>query len=244
MKKYKNIRTGFFNRKGGKSSGIYKSLNCGPGSLDNKKNVNENLKIVSRKIGCKKDSLILLNQIHSNKVFFIKKKRKEKLVGDGVITARKKFALGILSADCAPVLFYDPKNQLIGAAHVGWKGAYKKIVKKMTKYFVRKGSYAKDLNVVIGPSISRSSYEVKSDFKKKFIKKSKKNRIYFLNKKNKILFDLKEFIKEELVNLGIKNIEVINKDTYNQNNNFFSARRSLKKKYIDYGRNISIIMIK
>ena len=77
MKKYKNIRTGFFNRKGGKSSGIYKSLNCGPGSLDNKKNVNENLKIVSRKIGCKKDSLILLNQIHSNKVFFIKKKEKK-----------------------------------------------------------------------------------------------------------------------------------------------------------------------
>ncbi len=72
LKKFKDISHCFFNRNNGKSSGIYKSLNCGPGSLDNKKNVNENLKIVSRKIGCKKDSLILLNQIHSNKVFFIK----------------------------------------------------------------------------------------------------------------------------------------------------------------------------
>ena len=243
MKKYKNIKTGFFNRKGGKSSGIYKSLNCGPGSLDNKKNVNENLKIVSRKIGCKKDSLILLNQIHSNKVFFIKKKRKEKLVGDGVITARKKFALGILSADCAPVLFYDPKNQLIGAAHVGWKGAYKKIVKKMTKYFVKKGSYAKDLNVVIGPSISKSSYEVRSDFKKKFIKKSKKNNKFFKIKYKKLYFNLPNYVKSCLIKNKIKKIESINIDTFDFNNNFFSARRALSLNHDDYGRNISIIML-
>tara|TARA_Y100001970_G_scaffold186734_1_gene227107 strand:+ start:5081 stop:5773 length:693 start_codon:yes stop_codon:yes gene_type:complete len=229
---------------GGKSSGIYKSLNCGLGSLDNKKNVSENLNIVSRRIGCKQNSLILLNQIHSNKVFFINKKRKKKIVGDGVVTAKKGLGLAILSADCAPVMFYDPKNELIGAAHIGWKGAYKRIVKKMTKYFVKNGSYIKNLKVVIGPSISKSNYEVKMDFKKKFLKRSRKNKIYFLNKKDKIFFSLKDFIKGELINLGIKNIEIINKDTYNPHNNFFSARRSLKKNYMDYGRNISVIMIK
>ena len=141
-------------------------------------------------------------------------------------------------------MFYDPKNELIGAAHIGWKGAYKRIVKKMTKYFVKNGSYIKNLKVVIGPSISKSNYEVKMDFKKKFLKRSRKNKIYFLNKKDKIFFSLKDFIKGELINLGIKNIEIINKDTYNPHNNFFSARRSLKKNYMDYGRNISVIMIK
>jgi len=224
--------------------GIYKSLNCGPGSGDSSKTVNENLKIISRKIGCKKNRLILLNQIHSNKIFFINKGKKKKLVGDGIITSQKGFALGILTADCAPVMFYDPKNGLVGAAHAGWKGAYKRIVKKMTKFFIKKGSSIKNLNVVIGPCISQSNYEVKMDFKNKFLKQNKKNKNHFLNKKDKIYFSLKDYIKAELVNLGINNIEIINKDTYSPKNNFFSARRSLKKNCLDYGRNISVIMIK
>jgi len=244
LDKYKNIRIGFFNRAEGKSLGIYKSLNCGPGSRDSIKNVNKNLKIVSKKIGCRKNRLILLNQIHSNKIFFINKYNKKKLIGDGIITSQKGFALGILTADCAPIMFYDPKNSLIGALHAGWKGAYKKIVKKMTKFFIRKGSDVKNLNVIIGPCISQSNYEVKMDFKNKFLKQSKKNINYFLNKKDKIYFSLKDYIKAELVNLGIKNIEIINKDTYNPKNNFFSARRSIKKNCTDYGRNISVIMIK
>jgi len=226
------------------SSGIYKSLNCGPGSRDSAKNVNKNLKIVTKKIGCQKKRLILLNQIHSNKIFFINKYKKKKLYGDGIITSQKGIALGILTADCAPIIFYDPNNSLIGALHAGWRGAYKKIVKKMTKLFIKKGSNVKNLNVIIGPCISQSNYEVKMDFKNKFLNQSRKNKSHFLNKKNKIYFSLKDYIKAELVNLGIKNIEIINKDTYNPKNNFFSARRSIKKKFADYGRNISVIMIK
>ena len=114
----------------------------------------------------------------------------------------------------------------------------------MTKLFIKKGSNVKNLNVIIGPCISQSNYEVKMDFKNKFLNQSKKNKSHFLNKKNKIYFSLKDYIKAELVNLGIKNIEIINKDTYNPKNNFFSARRSIKKKFADYGRNISVIMIK
>ena len=109
--KYKNISHGFFNKLGGYSTGIYKSLNCGPGSKDNKRNINKNLKKICIKIKCSKKNLILLNQIHSNKVISIKKVPKRKLLGDALITSKKKFALGILTADCAPVFIYDPKKK-------------------------------------------------------------------------------------------------------------------------------------
>ena len=113
--KYKNISHGFFNKLGGYSTGIYKSLNCGPGSKDNKRNINKNLRKICIKIKCSKKNLILLNQIHSNKVISINKVPKRKLLGDALITSKKKFALGILTADCAPVFIYDSKKKIISA---------------------------------------------------------------------------------------------------------------------------------
>ena len=101
----------FFNRENGVSKGIYKSLNCGPGSKDNKKNILKNLSIVANKIGFKKKNLVLLKQIHSNKLFKINKLPKKKLKGDGLITNVRKIALGILTADCAPVFIYDKKKK-------------------------------------------------------------------------------------------------------------------------------------
>jgi len=243
LKKFNNIKHGFFNNKGGVSSGIYKSLNCGIGSDDNKKDVLKNLKIVSEKIDIKK-KLILLNQLHSNKIYFVNKIPKKKLSGDGLISNARNIAIGILTADCAPIFFFDPKKNIIGAAHAGWKGAYKKIGKKMINYFIRKGSKLNNIFAVIGPCISQKNYEIKNDFKKKFLKQNPKNEKHFKIIKNKIYFDLKGYIFRQLKNAGINNIEIIKKDTFNPKNNFFSARRSLKKKINDYGRNISIIMIK
>ena len=243
LKKFNNIKHGFFDSKGGVSSGIYKSLNCGIGSNDKIKNVTKNLKIVSNKIGVKK-KIILLNQIHSNRIFFIKKLSKKKLIGDGLITNTKCLAIGILTADCAPILLFDPKKNIIGAMHAGWKGAYKMIGRKMIAYFKKKGSKLSDIFAVIGPCITQENYEVKNDFKVKFLKQSSKNKKHFKIIKNKIYFDLKGYIFKQLKNAGIRNIEIIKKDTFNPKNNFFSARRSLKKKINDYGRNISIIMIK
>ncbi len=127
----KNIVHAFFNSQGGVSTGIYKGLNCGPGSKDKKINIKENLNIVKKKIKCKQKNLILLNQIHSNKTFKILKITNNKMYGDGFITKKNDIALGILTADCAPILFYDPEKQIIGAAHAGWKGAYKNISKKI-----------------------------------------------------------------------------------------------------------------
>ena len=160
------------------------------------------------------------------------------------ITNKRGIALGILTADCAPLLFYDPKNNMIAAAHAGWKGAYKKISKKIIKNFISKGSSIQNINVVIGPCITQNNYEIKNDFKKKFIKQSQKNRIYFKSIKNKFFFSLQDYITDQLIGLGIKKLEIIKKDTYNLKNNFFSSRRSFKKKIYDYGRNISLIMIK
>ena len=151
LKKFRDIKHGFFNRKGGVSKGIYKSLNCGIGSNDNKKNVLKNLKIVSKKLGFKIENLILLKQIHSNKIYYIKKAIYSKLSGDGILTNKSNIALGILTADCAPVFFYDPKKKIIAAAHVGWKGAYKKIVKKIINFYLNNGSNMNDLQIVIGP---------------------------------------------------------------------------------------------
>ena len=110
--------------------------------------------------------------------------------------------------------------------------------------FKKRGSKLNDIYAVVGPCISQDNYEIKDDFKIRFIKQDPKNKKYFKSAKNKIYFDLKGYIFRQLKNAGINNIEIIKKDTFNPKNNFFSARRSLKKKINDYGRNISIIMIK
>jgi len=149
----------------------------------------------------------------------------------------------VLTADCAPLIIYDPKKIVVSVVHAGWKGAYKGIVQKVVNYLVKKGSKKKDLVSVIGPSISVSSYEVKNDFYKKFLKQSKKNKVFFKLIRKRMFFDLKKYITNQLLRLGIKKIEVINKDTFKLKNTYFSARRSLIKKENDYGRNISIIMI-
>ena len=244
LSKYKNISHGFFNNKGGYSNGIYKSLNCGVGSKDNKSNINKNLKKVCNKIGCDKKKLILLNQVHSNKVVSVNKIPKKRLLGDALINSKKKIAIGILTADCAPVFILDPKKNIVSAIHVGWKGAFKKIIYNTILNFKKRGSNIKELVAVIGPCISKNNYEIKRDFLKKFINQDKKNRRFFIFKKTKIYFSLNEYIKNQLEKIGLKNIEIINLDTYLKKNNFFSSRRSLKNKYDDYGRNISIIMIK
>ena len=244
ISKYQNISHGFFNKLGGYSEGVYKSLNCGPGSKDKKKNINKNLQKVCKKINCSLNKLILLNQIHSNKVILINKILKKKPTGDALITSKNKFALGILTADCAPIFIFDPKTEMIAAIHTGWKGAYKKIVSKTVNKLKKKGSNVQDLIAVIGPCISANKYEVKKDFLKKFMKLNNKNIIFFNFNKKKIFFNLNKYIKNQLKEIGVKNIEIINKDTYLRKNNFFSYRRSLKNKYYDYGRNISVIMIK
>ena len=244
LNKFDEIEHGFFNSKGGFSKGIYESLNCGIGSKDLKKNVVRNLEKVARQINTTKQNIILLNQVHGNKVINVRDIFKIRRIGDGLITNRKKLALGILTADCAPILIFDPKKKIIAALHAGWKGAFKDIIGKTINKLNQKGSKSKDLIAVVGPCISIKNYEVKKDFLNKFLQKSKKNIKFFKLYNKKIFFSLNSYIKSQLINMKVKKIEIIHKNTFPKKNNFFSSRRSIKNKFNDYGRNISIIMIK
>ncbi len=245
LNKLNGISHGFFNRYGGKSKGIYKSLNCGPGSNDKKINIYKNLKIVKSKINNNCKNIVLLNQIHSNKFIFINKnyKKKRKFKADAIITNQKKLPIGILTADCVPILICDKKKNIIAAIHAGWKGTYKNILTRVVKFMLKKDCHIKDIHVAIGPCISQKNYNVKEDFFKKFIKKDKKNCKFFKKRKKLLYFDLPGYIKSQLKIMKISNIDHINIDTFEYKNNYFSARRSIRLKHDDYGRNISIIMI-
>ncbi len=244
LNKHHIINHAFFNKNNGFSKGIYKSLNCGKGSQDNKEIIKKNLRYVANKISKRKNNIVLLHQIHSSKFLFIKKFPKKKIIGDALITNVKNLPIGILTADCAPVLILDAKEKMIAAVHAGWKGAYKNIVIKVIKKLVKLGSKKKNIIVAIGPCIGLNNYEVKKEFKDKFLRKNKKNSIFFAIKKKRIFFNLTKFIHSQLISFGILKIDVINKNTFNEKNNFFSARRSIKKNEPDYGRNISVIMLK
>jgi len=246
LKKYENIKHCFFSRNNGVSEGIYESLNCGTGSNDNKENVFKNLEIVCDKINCKKNSLITLNQKHTNQVIHFKNEAsiENKLTGDAIVSEVKNIGIGILTADCASILFYDPKKKIIGSAHSGWKGALNGIIKNTVEKFNELNSKNNDLIAVVGPCIGKESYEVKKDLLDRFIAKDIKNEIFFKSIDNeKFLFDLRGFINKEILKLDIKNIENIEIDTFSQKKNFYSYRRSQLKKEKDYGRCISVILM-
>ncbi len=246
LSNFSEISHGFFNKNGGVSKGIYKSLNCGIGSKDKKINVIRNLKIVKTKISKRSKEIFLVKQIHSCKFIFISKNAKVKnrsVYADAIITEKKDFPIAVLTADCVPLLLFDKKRKMIAAIHAGWSGAFKGIINKVIKFMLKKGCNKNDITVAIGPSIAQKSYNVKIDFKNKFIKKHKKNKIFFKNSNKLIYFDLPNYVKSQLKFNKISKIDMINIDTYSKKNNFFSARRSLKLKHDDYGRNISIIMI-
>ena len=245
LTKIKNLKHGFFNSIGGKSKNIYKSLNCGPGSKDLSSRVKKNLQIVKKKINKSAKDIFLLHQVHSNKFIYIDDKYKLKIKpkADAIITNQKNLPIAVLTADCAPILICDNKKNMIAAIHTGWKGAYKGIIKNVIKFMIKKGCKLENITAVVGPCIAVENYEIKQDFIKKILKKDIKNKIFFKKIRNKNYFNLNKYIYSQLKNLKVKNIDVINKDTFNAKNNFFSARRSISRNENDYGRNISIIMI-
>ena len=245
FKKFKKIHHCFFSRKNGFSRGIYQSLNCGKGSNDRIEKILKNLKFISNFIGVKKAKLILMNQTHSNKVIIIndKNKNNKKFNSDALITKVKGIALGVLTADCVPILLYDKKNEIIGCIHAGWKGSILGIIdntiSKMKKLVKNNEIYA-----CVGPCIGKNSYEVDKDFLKKFKNISKKNSIFFKKNNKKFLFDIRGYVNYELKNKGVKVIDNIDLDTFQDFDNFFSYRRSQKLGEKDYGRCISTICLK
>ena len=243
LKRFKEIKHCFFSKRNGYSKGIYKSLNCGQGSKDNKKNIQKNLKLVAKKMRVRSENLVLMHQTHSNNVIEIKNKNyKKKIYADAMITKMRGISLGVLTADCVPVILFESRNKIIGCIHAGWKGAFKNIVKN-TIHKIKKISSNSKIYASVGPCIGHKNYEVDIKFYKKFISKSTKNKLYFLHKsKSKKLFNLRRFVTDKLKECKVE-VDQVNHDTFSEKNKFYSFRRSCKLKQKDYGRCISTIGI-
>jgi len=246
LKEHKNIRHCFFSRKNGVSDGYYYGLNCGLGSDDKKEKVLKNLEIVSEQMKCEKKFLITLNQKHTNQVVHFDNKQsvKNKLSGDAIVSQVKNIGISILAADCVPILFYDPVKKIIGCAHAGWKGALNGIIKNTVKKFNELNSKSSDMIAVVGPCIHKKNYEVDTDFYEKFVYVGQGNKEFFeKTRSNKYIFDLRAFVNKEILKQNIKSIENIEKDTFAEEELFYSYRRSCFKKEPDYGRCISVILM-
>ena len=242
---FKKIKHCFFSRNNGFSKGIYKSLNCGIGSGDNNKDVKNNLNFVKKKLKINKEKLMTMNQTHSSKVIRIDENnlKIKRYNSDAIITSSKGLALGVLTADCVPIILFDSINNSIGCIHAGWKGCLNGIIENTLKRMrYKKKSYK--IFACVGPCINKKSYEVGQDLFKKFGKVSQKNSVFFSSKKKgKYFFDLRGLVNEKLKRSGVYSVENIDKDTFKDSNNFFSYRRAQKLAQGDYGRCISVIYL-
>lgn len=239
---------GFFGRRGGVSAGIYGSLNCGLGTGDHPEAVTENRTRVANASANAK--ILTLWQHHSADCVAVTDvwtdDRSKLPKADAMVTNRPGFALGILTADCAPVLFtgQDGKGRpIVGAAHAGWKGALAGVIENTVTAMRSLG--AENISAAIGPCIVQASYEVSADFVKPFLEQDKGNGRYFAAGKNDSVrqFDLTGYVTSRLKKAGIMNVSVSDADTYKQDADFFSYRRTTHRKEADYGRQISIIAI-
>ena len=243
LRKFKVVKHCFFSRKGGFSKGVYKGLNCGRGSKDDKKNIFRNLKYVSKKMKINSKKLILMHQTHSNRVIEIKKNSlKKKIFSDAIITKAKGLALGVVTADCVPILLFDKRTKTVGCIHAGWRGALKGIIKNNIKKISKLNSKS-EIYASIGPCIGKKNYEIDLKFYMKFMAKSKKNKKYFTKKnKRKKFFNLRKFVADKLFEEKV-NFDHVNYDTFKEKNYFFSFRRSSMFNEEDYGRCISVIRL-
>jgi len=239
---HKEINYGFFSRMGGISSKPFDTLNCGLNSGDSINNVKKNIKLAMNSLSLRSKDLIIGNQYHSNKVIKIKNHYKKKYKADGFVTKNKNVAIGILTADCAPIFFYDNKNKIIGAAHAGWKGCLNNICNSIIESMNSYGSNNINIEVIIGPCIGYQKYEVGKDLYNEFIIKDLKYKKYFKKKiNNKFTFNLAGALRYQLINKKLKKIIMLNKDTFTNHKKYFSHRRSIYAKKGKTGRMINII---
>ena len=241
------IAHGFFGRDGGISQGIYASLNCGPGSKDDAPAVAENRRRVADALASEV-RLISLSQVHSPIVHALPPWATEdgkRLEGDGMVTATPGLGLGILTADCAPVLFADAEAGVIGAAHAGWKGALGGVLEATLEAMERLGALRMRISAAIGPSISQKNYEVGADFRDRFLEAETKDERFFVpsDREGHFRFDLPGYAAHRLTQAGTGSVETLGICTYPAENGFFSFRRTTHAGEPDYGRQISAIVL-
>ena len=235
---------GFYTRKGGVSSGIYRGLNCGLGSNDNSKLVNQNRSLVAQSMNVSPSALTFVHQHHSSDVITANKYLNHVKKGDALVTSNKDIVLCILTADCQPVLFVDNENGVIGAAHAGWKGALNGILENTIISMINIGAEKNKISAAVGPTINQKNYEVGTDFYELFHQKDRSNKKYFSKgSQDKYHFNLSKFNVSRLTKAGIKTVDTIGFCTYENSDLYFSYRRSVHKSEADYGRLISTIKL-
>jgi len=241
------ISHGFGTRIGGVSSGIYATLNCGPGSSDDQDNVVSNRSRLAARIGASPQSLVSPYQIHSADVVIADEPwvQGNAPKADGVVTSKSGLAIAISTADCVPVLFADPQSKVIGAAHAGWQGALSGVLEATVEQMERLGAQRTQICASIGPAISQGAYEVGEEFKARFLEQNIENDSFFVQASGQPRphFDLTGYVAARLQDASVNTVENLQLCTYQDETRFFSYRRSCHRQESDYGRQISAIMI-
>lgn len=240
------VHHGFFTRKGGASSGVFHGLNCGTGSSDQSDIVQINRDRVAKSMDVADHSLVFVHQIHSAEVVTVTNPMEPKAPrprADAMVTNQPGLALAILTADCQPVLFADPKAGVVGAAHAGWRGALDGILENTVDAMIALGADRDNITAVVGPSISQRAYEVGPEFLDAFLMEDQSNARFFAGGQgDRMHFDLPAFGLHKLRSAGV-NAEWTRHCTYSDADRFFSYRRATHAKEADYGRLISVIRL-
>jgi len=241
------IRHAFFTRTGGVSEGLFASLNCGYGSGDDPDRVTENRAIALQSVELDGAALNTCYQIHSADVATVEAAwaREAAPKVDAMVTARPGLALGILTADCAPVLLADGEARVVGAAHAGWRGALSGVVEATVKAMVALGARAERIRAGIGPCIAQRSYEVGPEFPQAFLAQDPANEAFFApsRRAGHHLFDLPAYVGARLAAAGVKRITCAYCDTCAEAGRFFSYRRATLAGEKDYGRALSLVAL-
>ncbi len=241
-----NIRHGFFTRRGGTSEGIYASLNCGLGSDDDKARVHENRRRAMAEIGLDESDLRTVYQIHSADVVTVTDRSTDTraIKADAMVTTLPDIALGVLAADCAPVLLADGQAEVVGAAHAGWRGAVSGVIEATVAAMAGLGAQPNRITAVIGPCISQDSYEVGAEFPQPFHQQDLENARFFVpgRRDGHWQFDLAGYVLSRLEAAGIAAASALGTDTYGDED-LFSYRRTCHRGEPDYGRNLSVIAL-
>jgi len=240
------VAHGFFGRRGGVSTGIYASLNCGPGSGDARDAVMENRTRAIATLGSD-PKLVTLYQVHSAEAIAVDKPWDigANPKADGMVTRIPGIALGILTADCAPILMFDAQAKVIAAAHAGWQGALSGIVESVLAAMAGLGAQASRVQAVVGPCIGPDAYEVGPEFHARFVAADPQNARFFRRPGPTAQwhFDLPAYVAHRLDRAGAGSVDVIGRCTYRDEEDFFSYRRTTHRKERDYGRQLSVISL-
>lgn len=240
------VRHGFFTREGGVSGGIYASLNCGFGSNDVADDVAANRARAAAAVGLPYRSLVTAYQVHSPGVVTVERAWQPERAprADAMVTRSPGIALGILAADCAPVLLADRAAGVVGAAHAGWRGALTGVIDATVDGMVRLGADVARIVAAIGPCIAPDSYEVGAEFRERFMAAAVENEPFFQagERAGHYRFDLPGFVRARLAAAGVATIARVDRDTY-ADEALFSYRRATHRSERDYGRNLSVIAL-